>query len=344
MYENFEQLLNESTIIIPQVGQLIDANVIQVNHKDVVVDFGAKSEVVLAKSEFSRIPAVGEGLKLLVVSLDDGHGNLKLSHQAAEKQIYEKELKKSFESQDYFIEVQCIQSNEKGLICNYHGINLFVPTSLIDSRIVDNSTFLGQSFLVKVVKFMPKDNNFFASRRFVLEKQHGIDSDQAFKDIKVGDKLRGRVKSFMNYGAFINLGFMDSLLHVNDISWKNFDLPSEGLKIGEDLTVVVVSKDEEKKRISVSLKDIDQSPWLDFKSANKEGSKIQVEIIKIQKAGFVVRPTEHLDLEFFIPFSDLGSSSDKTKIQNESQKFDLLDVILIRFKEDKKSIEVKLPR
>lgn len=316
----------------------------QVNHKDVVVDFGAKAEVVLPKSEFSTAPTVGQSLKLLVLSLDDGEGNLKLSHQGAEKLIYEKEIKKSFESQDYFIEVNCVHSNDKGLICNYHGINLFIPSSLIDSRIVDNSSFVGQTFFVKVVKFIPKDNNFFASRRFVLEKQHGIDSDQAFKDIKVGDKLRGRVKSFMNYGAFINLGFMDSLLHVNDISWRNFDLPSEGLKIGEDLTVIVIAKDEEKKRISVSIKDLNPEPWNNFKTENKEGSKIEAEIIKIQKAGFVVRPIEHSELEFFIHFSDLGNTFEKQKIQSEFEKGDILELVIVKFKEDKKSIEAKLYR
>lgn len=342
MYENFEQLLNESQVLIPQVNDLIDAQVIQVNHKDVVVDFGAKSEVILPKSEFSVLPKVGDSLKLLVLSLDDGEGNLKLSHQAAEKQIYEKELKKSFESQDYFIEVECISSNDKGLICSYHGINLFIPSSLIDSRIVDNSNFVGQKFFVKVVKFIPKDNNFFASRRFVLEKQHGVDSDQAFRDIKVGDQLRGRVKSFMNYGAFINLGFMDSLLHVNDISWKNLDLPSEGLTIGEDINVVVVSKDEEKKRLSVSIKDLNLEPWFNFKLSSKENSRVEVKIIKIQKSGFVVSPVLHSDLEFFIPFSDLGSTSDKQKIQNTFEIGDLIHVSVVRFKDDKKSIEVKL--
>lgn len=344
MYENFEQLLNESQVVLPKVGELIDASVIQVNHKDVVVDFGAKSEVIIQKNEFSKIPSVGQTLKLLVTSLDDGEGNLKLSYQGAEKIIYEKELKKSFESQDYFIEVDCVRSSDKGLICNYHGINLFIPSSLVDSRIVDNSSFVGQSFLVKVIKFIPKDNNFFASRRFVLEKQHGIDSDQAFKDIKVGDKLRGRVKSFMNYGAFINLGFMDSLLHVNDISWRNFDVPSEGLSIGEDLTVIVISKDEEKKRISVSVKDLNQEPWLNFKNLNKEGSKINAEIIKIQKAGFVIRPVDHSELEFFVHFSDLGNTVEKQKIQGEFEKGDILELVIVKFKEDKKSIEVKLSR
>jgi small subunit ribosomal protein S1 len=337
--ELFEQQINFNFL----EGSNIDVEIIEINNNNVVVDFGFKSEGYINIEEFKDIfgsikVKVGDNIKVLLESIDDGQGNSSLSYTKAIQEIAKENIIKSHKEEKHYIEVVGKKLVNKGFVADYFGLEVFIPLSLLDIKSKNDYSFLiNEKFNVKVIKYDFDKNSVFASRKHYIEKELGISFEEEFAKLNVGSKVIGSVKTFVNYGAFIDLGFMDSLLHLNDISWKKINHANEVLKVNQELELIVSNIDRERKRLSVSLKDFDTTPWENFLN-NKLNDIITVNISKIQKNGIIVCYDNSID--FFIHYTELSWYSIKDKIHEYFSLNQDIEVKITSIKHDIKDVKL----
>ena len=340
---SFAELLEQQTNFNFLEGSSIQVDVISITNKHVVVDFGFKSEGHIDIEEFKDILGelrvkVGDKIYVLLETIDNGEGTSVLSYKKAIQENAKEDIVKSKEEEDYYIDVIGKKVVNKGFVADYYGMEVFIPLSLMDIKIKNSYEFLlKEKFKVKVIKYDFDKNSVFASRKHYIEKELGINFEDEFNKLKIGAEVTGSVKAFVKYGAFIDLGFMDSLLHLNDISWKKIEHASEVLDINQELSLIVCNKDEERKRVSVSLKDFDTSPWENFLN-NNVGDKIQVTIDKIQKNGIIVSYDNSID--FFIHYTELSWYSIKDKIEEYFSLGQVIEVKISEIKHDMKDVKL----
>lgn len=340
---SFKELFEQQVDFNFLEGNNIDVDIIDITNKHVIVDFGFKSEGYIDIDEFKNISGelsvkVGDSVKVILESIDDGEGSSVLSYKKAVQENAKEEIIKSHE-EDYYIEVIGKKVVNKGFVADFNGMEVFIPLSLIDIKSKNNYDFLiNEKFNVKIIKYDFDKNSIFASRKHYIEKELGINFEDEFAKLKVGSKVTGTVKTFVKYGAFIDLGFMDSLLHLNDISWKTVNHASDVLEVNQKLDLVVSNIDVEKKRVSVSLKDFDTSPWENFLNNNQVEDMIEVVISDIYKNGIIVTYNDSID--FFIHYTDLSWYSIKDKIENYFSKGQHISVKINEIRHESK--EVKL--
>tara|TARA_Y100000034_G_scaffold41572_1_gene51125 strand:- start:1912 stop:3432 length:1521 start_codon:yes stop_codon:yes gene_type:complete len=340
---SFKELFEQQVDFNFLEGNNIEVEVISITNKHVIVDFGFKSEGYIDIEEFKNFSGelsikIGDKIQVVLESIDDGEGTSVLSYKKAIQENAREEVIKS-SKEDYYIEVIGKKIVNKGFVADFYGMEVFIPLSLIDIKTKNNYDFLiNEKFKVKIIKYDFDKNSIFASRKHYIEKELGINFEDEFAKLKVGSKVTGSVKTFVKYGAFIDLGFMDSLLHLNDISWRNVKHASEVLEVNQELDLVVSNIDSEKKRVSVSLKDFDTAPWENFLNNNKVDDMINVEISDIYKNGIVVSYDNSID--FFIHYTDLSWYSIKDKIEEYFSKGQNIDVKINEIRHESK--EVKL--
>lgn len=339
---SFAELLEQQTNFNFSEGSSIEVDVISITPKHVIVDFGFKSEGHISIEEFKDILGdvrvnIGDKIHVFLETLDDGEGSSVLSYKKAVQENAKEDIIKS-KKEDYYIEVVGKKVVNKGFVADYYGMEVFIPLSLIDIKSKNSYDFLiREKFKVKVIKYDFDKNSIFTSRKHYIEKELGISFEDEFKKLKIGSEIKGSVKAFVKYGAFIDLGFMDSLLHLNDISWKKIDHASEILDINQELSLIVCNKDEDKKRVSVSLKDFDTSPWEKFLN-NSVDDNIEVKIQKIQKNGIIVSYNNEIDL--FIHYTELSWYSIKDKIEDYFSIGQTINVKITEIKHDLKDVKL----
>lgn len=344
MLTEFEKLLNESNLNFEE-GSIISVLVKEITHKSIIVDFSFKSKSSIDIEEFKSYNgeinvSVNDNINVFIEKLDDGEGQSILSYKKANEKTHKNNIIKSFELNDKYIEVVGKRMVNKGYVADYNGIEIFIPFSLLDVKKINNFDFLNnQKFSVKVIKYDFEKNSIFASRKYYIEKELGINIEEEFNKINTGDKIKGTVKSFMRYGVFIDLGFTDSLLHANDISWLNKNIE---LKEGEEVEVIVTGKDIEKNRIFISLKDIDTTPWDNFINEVKKFDLINVKIEDIKDNGIIV--SYNNNISFFIHYSELSWYSLKKKIDTVHSLGEILNVKVENIDFIKKQVSLKLKK
>jgi small subunit ribosomal protein S1 len=317
---SFEKLLNENLSVFKE-NEIVSATVIEINNKNVVVDFNFKSEALLDINEFRSYRnqelsvSVNDTIDLLIEEIDNGDGYPTLSYHKAQKEKGKKNIQKSFNEEESYIEVVGKKLVNKGFVASYEGYDIFIPYSLLDIRKKENFDFLmNTKFFIKVIKVDFERDSIFGSRKYYLEKEEGINVLDKIKELNIGDIIEGEVKSFVKYGAFLDLGFTDSLLHLNDVSWKNFDSVKDLFNYGDILKVKVTGVDLDKERVYISLKENDLSIWDDFKDNFKKNDKIDLTVSRIKHNGLVVQYNNAID--FFIHYTELSWYSIKNKIEN----------------------------
>jgi small subunit ribosomal protein S1 len=276
-----------STIHDISENQVLKGRVIGMNDNEILVDIGFKSEGIIDRSEFTdgKIPQIGEQLEVYLERIEDESGNTILSKSKADFMRRWRELREIYE-QGGTITGRIVRRIKGGMIVDLDIVQAFLPGSQIDIRpIQDFDQYLDKEMDFRIVKFNEARKNIVVSHKVILEESLKEQREALFKRIKVGEVLEGRVKNITDFGVFIDLGGVDGLLHITDLSWGRVNHPSEITKIGETLTVKVIDYDPEKQRISLGLKQLTPHPWENVEEKYPVGTKVKGRIVSMTNYG-----------------------------------------------------------
>lgn len=293
----FEQSLNE-TPMLP--GAIISATVERVEDKHVVVDAGLKSESYIPIEQFYDESGnleikVGDEVKVALEVLEDGFGSTRLSRERAKRLESWSHLEKAYENKET-IKGTIVGRVKGGFTVEINKVRAFLPGSLVDVKpIRDPESFEGKEFEFKVIKVDPKRNNIVVSRRAVLEAESNVERAAVLENINEGHEVKGIVKNLTDYGAFIDLGGVDGLLHITDMSWKRIKHPSEILNIGDEIKVKVLKIDRDNVRVSLGLKQLGGDPWHDISQRYPVSAKISGRVTNITDYGCFVEIEEGIE-------------------------------------------------
>src|SRR6266851_4126994 len=278
--ENFAALFEESLARQEmRQGELITAEVTRVDYNIVVVNAGLKSESFIPIEEFKNDQGIvevkaGDFVTVAIESLEDGYGETRLSRDKAKRLKAWHDLEAAME-QGTVVSGLVTGKVKGGLTVMVNGIRAFLPGSLVDIRPVkDTMPFEGKALDFKVIKLDRKRNNVVVSRRAVLEESQGEERDELLKTLQEGAIVKGIVKNITDYGAFVDLGGIDGLLHITDLAWRRVKHPSEVLAVGDEVTAKVLKFDTEKNRVSLGLKQLGEDPWVGLSRRYPTGTRL----------------------------------------------------------------------
>jgi small subunit ribosomal protein S1 len=292
--ESFAALFEESlTRKEMRIGEVITAEVLSIDDNFVVVNAGLKSESIIAIEEFRSDAGqlevkVGDFVSVSIEALEDGYGATRLSRDKAKRMAAWIGLEKALESGEKILGV--ITGKVKGgLTVMANGIRAFLPGSLVDLRPVKDTTpFEGKEMEFKVIKLDRKRNNVVVSRRAVLEETAGAERQNLLSSLQEGATVKGIVKNITDYGAFVDLGGIDGLLHITDLAWRRVKHPSEVLNVGDEVTAKVLKFDAEKNRVSLGLKQLGEDPWVGIARRYPQGTRLFGKVTNLTDYGAFV--------------------------------------------------------
>jgi small subunit ribosomal protein S1 len=294
MSENFAQLFEESLAYSQmQPGMIIPGTVIDISGDFVVVSAGLKSEGVIPVEQFMSEDGqlevnVGDIVDVALDTVEDGFGETRLSREKAKRAKAWTSLEEAFEKEE--IVKGTITGKVKGGFTVEMGvIRAFLPGSLVDVRPVRDTAYLeGKELEFKVIKLDQKRNNVVVSRRAVVEQEYSAEREQLLENLQEGQSVKGIVKNLTDYGAFLDLGGIDGLLHITDMAWKRVKHPSEVVEIGQEIEVKVLKFDRERNRVSLGLKQLGEDPWVDLTRRYPVDSRLFGKVTNITDYGCFV--------------------------------------------------------
>ena len=299
--ETFAQLFEQSLAETPMLpGTIINATIERIEGKYVVVDAGLKSESYIPIEQFHSDSGVleatvGDEVKVALEVLEDGFGSTRLSRERAKRLESWSQLEQAHEAKET-IKGVVVGRVKGGFTVEINKVRAFLPGSLVDVKpIRDPESFEGKEFEFKVIKVDPKRNNIVVSRRAVLEAENNVERAAVLENINEGNEVKGVVKNLTDYGAFIDLGGVDGLLHITDMSWKRIKHPSEILTIGDEISVKVLKIDRDNVRVSLGLKQLGGDPWLDISGRYPINSRISGRVTNITDYGCFVEIEEGIE-------------------------------------------------
>jgi len=291
-----KELLAKSLREIPREGSIVKGRILEIRPREVLVDIGYKSEGVISASEFDDVEElqIGDEIEVLLERLENDQGMVILSKQkAAQKQNWEK-IVKVFEAGG-LIKGKVKAAVKGGLTVNI-GVEAFLPGSQIDvipPR--DLTQFVGNTYDFKIVKILDDRKNVVLSRREIIEQERSDKRARFMETVNVGDRVKGVVKNLTDFGAFVDLDGMDGLLHITDITWGRLGHPSEMLKVGDELEVLVLDINKEKERVSLGLKQTQNNPWDKIEERFVVGTKVKGKITNLMPYGAFVEIEEGVE-------------------------------------------------
>jgi small subunit ribosomal protein S1 len=327
-------------------GSLVKASVLEIGKKWVTLDVGFKSDGLVPLEEFEDHKngieiEVGDETEVILDALDDGFGEIRLSREKARKQETWDKIEKAHRDGEY-VEAKVTNKVKGGFTVFVDLIKAFLPGSLIDPKGgKDYPDLTGQTLEFKVMKFEKKRTNIVLSRKAVLQEQNSEERERLLKVIKEGEKIEGTVKNLTDYGAFVDLGGMDGLLHITDLSWKRVAQPKDVLKVGEKMEFLVLSFDKEKMRVSLGLKQLTEDPWKELETKYHVGQVIEGEVTLTTDYGCFVKLEEHI--EGLVHITDLdwkNKNIDPSSILNKGDKIEV-KIMEIDMEEKKISLSKK---
>ncbi|NBO80846.1 MAG: 30S ribosomal protein S1, partial [Actinobacteria bacterium] len=286
----------ESTFPPIKEGQLVKGTVARITREEVLLEIGWKTEGVILNRELTirqdvdpnTVVKLGETVEALVLTLEDKEGRLLLSKKRAQYERAWGDVER-IKNEDGIIEGVVLEEVKGGLIVDI-GLRGFLPASLVEMRRVKELTpYVGQKIQAKILELDRNRNNVVLSRRAVLEATHRENRDGFLVNLKVGEVRKGRVSSIVAFGVFVDLGGMDGLIHVSELSWKHVDNPADIVKIGDEVEVKVLEIDGERERISLSLKATQQDPWQAFAAGHAVNQLVYGRVTKIVPFGAFVQ-------------------------------------------------------
>ena len=301
MNDSFAELFEQSQIENKmRPGSIISAKVLDIKTDSVVVNAGLKSEGVIPIEQFFNEEGqleitVGDDVDVSLDSIEDGYGVTRLSREKAKRKIAWEELEKAHEDNKTVIGI-ITERVKGGFTVEVGKVRAFLPGSLVDVRPIRDTSFLeGKPIEFKVIKVDQRRNNIVVSRRAVVETENTIDIDGLLESLKEGALVKGIVKNLTDYGAFIDLGGIDGLLHITDMAWKRVKSPSEIVNIGDEIDVKVLKFDSEKRRVSLGLKQMGDDPWLNLTNRYPEGARLNGKITSLADYGCFVELEEGVE-------------------------------------------------
>ena len=281
------QSLYLNTLSDIEEQELVTGRVIGINDNDIILDIGFKSEGLISRTEFPKdeLPQIGETIEVFLETLENRYGNMVLSKSKADFLRCWNRLQTTYDNEE-IITVKILRRIKGGMVVDIGDIEAFLPGSQIDIRPVrDFDAYLNKDLEVKIVKFSEMRKNIVVSRKAILEDELKEQRDHLFDQINVGDIVEGQVKNITDFGVFIDLGGLDGLLHITDISWGRVNHPSEIVELDEKLTIKVIDFDKEKRRISLGLKQLTTHPWENVKEKYPIESKVKGKIVSMTNYG-----------------------------------------------------------
>ena len=301
MSESFAELFEQSQIENKmRPGAIISAIVVDVTSDTIIVNAGLKSEGIIPIDQFhdengDLEVALGDEVDVALDSIEDGYGVTRLSREKAKRKIAWTELEKAHEANATVTGV-ITERVKGGFTVDIDKVRAFLPGSLVDVRPVRDTSYLeGKPLEFKVIKIDQRRNNVVVSRRAVVETESSEERDALLESLKEGALVKGVVKNLTDYGAFLDLGGIDGLLHITDMAWKRVKNPSEIVNIGDEIEVKVLKFDREKNRVSLGLKQMGEDPWLDLTRRYPEGARLHGKITNLADYGCFVELEEGVE-------------------------------------------------
>ena len=308
-----------------------------------MIDIGFKSEGIVDRNEFSEdeLPMIGDQVEVYLEFLEDAGGNTILSKEKADFLKRWRDLREAFENQTT-ISGKIIRRIKGGMVVDLEVVQAFLPGSQIDVRpIQDFDIYLNKMIELKIVKFNEARKNIVVSHKVILEDSLQVQRETLFKELEIGSILEGRVKNITDFGVFVDLGGIDGLLHITDLSWGRINHPSEIVSLNDDITVKVIEYDEERKRISLGLKQLTPHPWDEVEIKYPVGNLVTGKIVSLTNYGAFIEIEP--GVEGLIHVSEISWTR---HIKNPSEEYSLGDevdaqVLSIHTDERKISLGVK---
>src|SRR6185503_16913002 len=342
--ESFEALFEESlTRQEMRIGEVITAEVVRMDQNFVVVNAGLKSESFIALEEFRDDAGAltvkpGDFVSVSIEALEDGFGETRLSREKAKRLAAWMDLEKALETGEK-IEGVITGKVKGGLTVMAKSIRAFLPGSLVDLRPVKDTTpFEGKTMLFKVIKLDRKRNNVVVSRRAVLEETAGAEREQLLSTLSEGATVKGIVKNITDYGAFVDLGGIDGLLHITDLAWRRVKHPSEVLAVGDEVTAKVLKFDQEKNRVSLGLKQLGDDPWVGLSRRYPPGTRLFGKVTNITDYGAFVEIES--GIEGLVHVSEMDWTNKNIHPTKVVQLGDEVEVMILEIDEDRRRISL----
>ncbi len=293
----------ESSLVTLNTGDIVKGKIIGFNNAEVFVDMGFKSDGIIPIEEFtddvdfnpSDSIKAGDEIEVFVVRVNDGEGNVLLSKKRVDSIKGWDKLVESYDNKTP-VKVKITEVVKGGAIAVASGVKIFIPASQISDRYVkDLNEFLKQVMDIRIIEYNKQKRKFVGSHRILLEEERAVKETEIWGGIEVGKKYTGTVKNLMDFGAFVDIGGVDGLIHMSELSWTKIKHPSEVLKIGDKVEVTVLEFDREKKKISLGFKKVEDNPW--NKAANKynTGDVVKGKVVRLVPFGAFVELEESID-------------------------------------------------
>ncbi len=342
--ENFAQLLEEySATQEMNHGEVITAEVVDITDKFVIVNAGLKSESLIDIAEFKNAHGdlevkVGDFVTVTIESVENGFGETKLSREKAKRAADWITLEEAME--DGVILSGVINGKVKGgLTVMINSIRAFLPGSLVDVRPVkDTSHFEGKEIEFKVIKLDKKRNNVVVSRRAVLEATLGEERKALLENLQEGSVIKGIVKNITDYGAFVDLGGIDGLLHITDLAWRRVKHPSEVLEVGQEVEAKVLKFDQDKQRVSLGMKQLGEDPWSGLTRRYPQGTRLFGKVSNLTDYGAFVEIEQ--GIEGLVHVSEMDWTNKNVHPSKVVQLGDEVEVMILDIDEDKRRISL----
>jgi len=344
MTESFAELFEES-IANTQLrsGAIVIGTVLDITNDSVIVNAGLKSEGVIPKNQFFNMNgdlevAVGDQVEVALDTVEDGFGATRLSREKAKRHQAWQVLETAFEAEDTV--VGRINGKVKGGFTVELGeIRAFLPGSLVDVRPVRDTTYLeGKDLEFKVIKLDRRRNNVVVSRRAVVETEYSAEREQLLESLQEGQEVKGIVKNLTDYGAFVDLGGIDGLLHITDMAWKRVKHPSEVVEIGDEIQVKVLKFDREKQRVSLGLKQMGDDPWVNLMRRYPEGTRLFGKVTNLADYGCFVEIEE--GVEGLVHVSEMDWTNKNIHPSKLVQLGDEVEVMVLDIDEERRRISL----
>ncbi|MBK7661326.1 MAG: 30S ribosomal protein S1 [Betaproteobacteria bacterium] len=336
----FEESLTRQEM---RAGEVITAEVISVDQNVVIVNAGLKSESAISTEEFKNDRGelevkIGDFVSVAIEALEDGFGATKLSREKAKKLAAWSELDAALEGGTIISGV--VSGKVKGgLTVMVNGIRAFLPGSLVDLRpMKDTSHFEGKELEFKVIKLDRKRNNVVVSRRAVMEETAGVERQALLETLKEGAVVKGIVKNITDYGAFVDLGGIDGLLHITDLAWRRVKHPTEVLAVGDEVTAKILKFDAEKNRVSLGLKQLGEDPWIGISRRYPQGTRLFGKVTNITDYGAFVEIES--GIEGLVHVSEMDWTNKNVHPAKVVSLGDEVEVMILEIDEDRRRISL----
>ena len=346
MSVNFEQLLDENlSTVIMKTGSLVTGIVIDIQDNHVVVHVGLKSEAAVPVSEFYNESGeldieVGDEVQLTLEAIEDGHGNTRVSREKAIKQEVWKRIEDSL-AQETILKGLITSSVKGGMTVDVQGIKAFLPGSLAEViPTKDLEHLVGNYEEFKVIKLDKDKNNVVLSRKAVLQEVNSEEREKLLSTLAEGQVVKGVVKNLTDYGAFVDLGGIDGLLHITDISWSRINHPSEAIKIGQEMEVKIIKYDQEEKKVSLGIKQLIEDPWVGIEAKFPLNTSVMATVTNLTDYGFFAEIEQ--GVEGLVHVSEIDWTNKNIHPSKVVQLKDKVEVMILEVDEEKRRISLGL--